>query len=326
VDNRILESSGSCLGQQMPHTPRRARRIFTATHHGWPMIVVFLCALCVLCGECFAQSAAQGRVECDAAASAILRHPVRYCVILPPGYDTQKIRRYPVLYFLHGLGSDEQALVNSGAWEIEERLRDTGKIGDMLIVTPDGGRSFFINSQDGKVNYEDFFLHEFIPAIEHRYRAAGTPAGRGITGVSMGGYAALRLAFKYPSLFTAVSAQMPALFDKLPPMLTGTPVHGHRVTGVSAFGAIPNEAFWQQNSPLTLARANAAHLHHLRIYFDCGDQDDYGFDSGARKLDRLLTEKAVPHEFHIYPGGHDWSYVAAHFAEVLQFEWKGLSN
>jgi S-formylglutathione hydrolase FrmB len=269
---------------------------------------------------------AQGRVECDAVASAILRHPVRYCVILPPGYATQKARRYPVLYFLHGLGGDEKELATSGAWEIEEHLRESGGIGDMLIVAPDGGSSFYINSQDGKVNYEDFFLREFVPAIEHRYRAAGSRASRGITGVSMGGYGALRLAFQHPAMFAAVAAQMPALFDRLPPMLTGAVVHGHRVTGVSAFGAIPSEAFWRQNSPLTLARANAARLHHLQIYFDCGDQDDYGFDSGARSLDRILTEKAIPHEFHIYPGGHDWTYVAAHFAEVLQFEWKALSG
>jgi S-formylglutathione hydrolase FrmB len=265
-------------------------------------------------------------VECDAVASSILRHPVRYCVILPPGYAMQKARRYPVLYFLHGLGSNEQELVTSGGWEIEEHLRESGKIGDMLIAAPDGGSSFYINSQDGKVDYEDFFLREFVPAIEHRYRAAGTRAGRGIIGVSMGGYGALHLAFKDPAMFAAVAAQMPALFDGLPPALTGATTHSRKITGVSAFGAIPSETFWQQNSPLTQARTNAARLHHLRIYFDCGDQDDYGFDSGARNLDRILTEKAVPHEFHIYPGSHDWSYVAAHFAEVLQFEWKALAG
>jgi len=282
--------------------------------------------LLLICLIAWSGAWAQGRVECDAVPSAILRHPVRYCIILPPGYEAQKTRRYPVLYFLHGLGGDERELVTSGAWEIEDHLRETGKIGDMLIVAPDGGSSFYINSQDGKVNYEDFLLREFIPAIEHRYRAAGTRSGRGITGVSMGGYGALRLAFKDPSLFAAVSAQMPALFGTVPPILTGVPVHGHRVTGVSAFGAIPSEAFWQRNSPLTLARANAARLHHLQIYFDCGDQDDYGFDSGARSLDRILTEKGIPHEFHIYPGGHDWNYVAAHFAEVLQFEWNALAG
>ena len=270
---------------------------------------------------------AQGRVECNAIASAILRHPVRYCVMLPPSYDKQKTRRYPVLYFLHGLGEDEQALVTSGAWNIEERLRESGQIGEMLIAAPAGGRSFFINSQDGKVKYEDFFIREFVPAIEHKYPASGTRAGRALAGVSMGGYGALRLAFLYPAMFTAVAAEMPALFDKLPPALTGASGPPDRRLGaISAFGIVPSEAFWEQNSPLVLARVHAARLHHLRIYFDCGSQDDYGFDSGARALDRILTEERISHEFHIYPGGHDWSYVAAHFAELLQFEWKAFGD
>jgi S-formylglutathione hydrolase FrmB len=288
----------------------------------WLAFVLIALACCTL-----PAFAAQGRVECDAVPSAILRHPVRYCVLLPPGYETQTTRRYPVLYFLHGLGDDEQALVTSGAWEIEEGLRQSGKIGDMLIAAPAGGRSFYINSQDGKVRYEDFFIREFIPAIEHRYRAAGTPAGRAITGVSMGGYGALRFAFKYPGMFTAAAAQMGALFDKLPPALTGASLpHGRHVDAVSAFGVIPDEAFWQQNSPLMLARNNGARLRHLHIYFDCGDQDDYGFDTGARSLHQILTKEGIPHEFHIYPGGHDWSYVAAHFAEVLEFEWSALAE
>src|SRR5271156_1821164 len=47
---------------------------------------------------------AQGRAECRSAPSKILGHPVPYCVILPPSYDSQPAQRYPVLYFLHGLG------------------------------------------------------------------------------------------------------------------------------------------------------------------------------------------------------------------------------
>jgi enterochelin esterase-like enzyme len=41
-------------------------------------------------------------------------------------------------------------------------------------------------------------------------------------------------------------------------------------------------------------------------------------------MDKLLTQRGVPHEAHIYPGGHDWAYVLEHFAASLQAQSKGL--
>jgi S-formylglutathione hydrolase FrmB len=90
------------------------------------------------------------------------------------------------------------------------------------------------------------------------------------------------------------------------------------------FGAPFDERFWEANSPFTLARQNAAALETLRIYFDCGDQDEYGFDAGARALDRLLTARGVAHEFHIYGGGHSWAYVMDHFGDGVVFAARGF--
>ena len=145
----------------------------------------------------------------------------------------------------------------------------------------------------------------------------------------MGGYGALRFAFKYPQMFSAVAAQMAALGDTLPPALSAAAAlspGGRQPDAGSVFGIPPDEAFWEQNSPLTLARGGSARFRGLKIYFDCGDQDDYGFDAGARSLDRILTRGGIAHEFHIYPGGHDWRLVAAHFSQVLQFEWRALER
>jgi S-formylglutathione hydrolase FrmB len=85
-----------------------------------------------------------------------------------------------------------------------------------------------------------------------------------------------------------------------------------------AFGSPPDPAFWEQNSPLTLART--ARLSGMKIYFDCGAQDDYGFSRGARALDHILKARGIPHEFHLYPGGHNWVYFAAHLPGLLEFE------
>ena len=125
-------------------------------------------------------------------------------------------QRYPVLYFLHGLGDNEQTLFNSGGWTLLDDLRSQHKMGDFLIVAPEGRRSFYINSADGSVRYSDFFLQEFLPHIESKYRIRPGRAGRAISGISMGGYGALRFAFAHPELFSAVSAQSAALITESP--------------------------------------------------------------------------------------------------------------
>src|SRR5579862_6807838 len=63
------------------------------------------------------QAATLGRGECRAMPSKILGHPVQYCVILPPTYDSSK-QTYPILYFLHGLGSNSEILINSGGMDL----------------------------------------------------------------------------------------------------------------------------------------------------------------------------------------------------------------
>ena len=57
----------------------------------------------------------------------------------------------------------------------------------------------------------------------------------------------------------------------------------------------------------------------MKIYFDCGDRDDYGFETGAAALDKVLTSRHIPHEFHLYPGRHDPAYFAEHLPASLQF-------
>jgi S-formylglutathione hydrolase FrmB len=264
---------------------------------------------------------AQGRIECSTVASRILHQPVRYCAFLPPSYDAAApagtaARRYPVLYDLHGLGDNEQSLINTGAWSLIQDLRAERKIGEFLIVTPDGGQSFYINSQDGRERYSDFFLQEFIPAIERRYRVRAGRSGRGITGMSMGGYGALRFAFANPQLFASVSAHSAALVAE-PPRASQRELSPLAAMLGELFGNPIDVAFWNANSPFVLARKNP--VSRVKIYFDCGDQDRYGFENGAKALHEELGTLKVPHEFHIYPGGHDVEYLLDHLSASMEF-------
>jgi S-formylglutathione hydrolase FrmB len=268
---------------------------------------------------------AQGRAECSVIKSSILARPVRYCAFLPPGFDHDKTRHYPVLYYLHGLGDNEQSLLNFGGWDVIADLRRQGKIGDFVVLAPSAGHTFYVNSADGKVRYEDFFLKEFMPQMEKRYRAEGTRWTRGITGVSMGGYGALRLALKYPDEFAAVSAQMPALIADVPKnFASGGPGSPGSLMG-DVFGSPFSRTYFERNNVFYFARRDSAgSLRRMRIYFDVGNNDDYGFEQGAQQLDQLLKSRGVPHEFHIYPGQHDPQFVVRHFGDVIEWQWKTI--
>jgi S-formylglutathione hydrolase FrmB len=284
---------------------------------------------CLLClGACSAE--AQSRIDCNAFHSSILKRPVRYCVYLPSGYDAsvkqQPSRRYPVLYFLHGLGDNEQTLFNSGGWTLLDDLRNHHKMGDFLIVAPEGRRSFYINSADGSVRYSDFFLQEFMPMIEKKYSIRAGRHGRAISGISMGGYGALHFAFAHPELFSAVSAQSAALITESPPELDAAGRTGAPILSVlgPVFGRPIVVRYWNDNHPLLLAKKNVAALQRLAIYFNCGQEDNYGFEKGAAELHEELVKEHVKHEYHAYPGDHSAAYFLSHFAEVMEFHSKAF--
>ena len=83
-----------------------------------------------------------------------------------------------------------------------------------------------------------------MPQMEKKYRVEGTARQRGITGISMGGYGALRLAFKYPNDFAAVSAQMPALMADIPENLSAGGPGSPTGTMGEVFGSPFNRAYF----------------------------------------------------------------------------------
>jgi len=269
---------------------------------------------------------AQERADCRAVRSAILNFPVRYCVFLPASYSSPdaKAQRYPVLYILHGLGGNEREMALSGEWTALQDLRRDHKAGDFLVVAPDGWDTFYINSRDGKTLYGNFFLREFMPFIERTYRIRAERAARGITGFSMGGYGALRIGFAHPELFGSVSAHSAALMRDPPQGVNAGASAGNLAARIltNVFGNPIDRKFWDLNSPFLLAKKNSALLAKTKIYFDCGTEDSYGFNRGASEMDQALNSLKIPHEFHLYPGGHSVSYLLAHRGASYEFHWR----
>jgi S-formylglutathione hydrolase FrmB len=144
----------------------------------------------------------------------------------------------------------------------------------------------------------------------------------------MGGYGALRFAFAHPELFSAVSAQSAALITQTPQELSAADRPGTslgRLLG-PAFGEPINTLHWNRNSVFVLARNNRAALRSLAIYFNCGEQDDFGFEDGASALDRQLRAEGIKHEYHLYPGDHSLTYFLAHMDEVMEFHSRAFAE
>lgn len=285
---------------------------------------------CILATACMLPTLAlaQGRIDCSAISSHILHRDVRYCVMLPTNYQKDANTQYPILYFLHGLGENEQTLLQSGGWGLIEDLRRDHKVGEFLMVAPEGRGSFFINSADGKDRYNDFFLAEFLPFIETRYRVIRERKARGVTGLSMGGYGALRFAFAHPELFGSVSAQSPALMTESPHQLDAD-LHdagplAKRLGNV--FGNPINVAHWNQNNPFLLARKDQAQLRTQSIYINCGQHDEYGFAESSAQMHKQLLAEKIPHQFHLYPGGHNAEYFLSHLGETIEFHWQAFAR
>jgi S-formylglutathione hydrolase FrmB len=267
------------------------------------------------------------RVEYKSFPSKVLGRDLKYGVYLPSSYNSSPAKKYPVLYFLHGLFEDETRWSSRGqSDQIMDRMISEGKIGDFIVAIPFGGASFYTNTRDGSEKWEDMIVAEFVPMIESTYRINASRSTRGISGTSMGGYGALKIAMKHPDMFGAASAHSAVLLQDL----SAAKVSAGRLQRFQAlfdriYGINQDLVYWEANNPMTLAK-DTKKFNGLKLYFDCGTEDDYGFDTGARQLDEMLTKAGYPHEAHLYPGNHGWDYAKQHTSESLLFHWKAFNG
>ena len=263
----------------------------------------------------FAALRASAEVRPGTFRSEALGRDVSYVVDVPPSYDSSGRRKYPVVYALHGL------FEGSGFWErrglapILARLRESGAVPELLVVAPDGGNSFFVNGPGGR--YEDLATKDLVTHVEATYRAVPGRKGRGLLGVSMGGYAALHIAFDQPGLVAAVATHSAMLLERIPSAEQGAG-RWHMAAFNKVFGDPIDPVLWAENDPLVWARKvdpNAV----PKLYVDCGAEDRYGLANGHRDLHRILDERGIVHEFELPPGDHGYEFVRARLENSLRF-------
>lgn len=266
--------------------------------------------------------AQQGTVkESLKVKSTILGKEVEYNIYLPADYDKSN-RNYPVLYLLHGYTDDETGWTQFGeAHMIADKTIQSGEAAPMIIVMPDGGVSWYINSFDGKTKYEDFFVKEFIPFIDATYRTRVKKNYRAIAGLSMGGFGTFTMATKYPELFAAAAPLSAGVFTDAE-IIAMPEDNWNNVFGIlygkDLKGAARLNDHYNKNSILKIIETgNTDDLKKVRYFIDCGD-DDF-LIKGNMAVHAAMIDKKVPHEFRVREGGHTWTYWRTSLPEVLKF-------
>jgi enterochelin esterase-like enzyme len=255
--------------------------------------------------------------------SSTLGKEVKYNIYLPADYEKNN-RLYPVLYLLHGYTDDETGWTQFGQTpEIADKVINSGEAPPMIIVMPDAGVTWYMNTFDGKTKFEDFFIKEFIPYIETTYRIRSKKEFRAVAGLSMGGLGTLLYATKHPDMFTAAAPLSAAVWTD-EEIVTGNQdqarydyVFGD-LYGKNLKGKERLTEHYYKNAPIKIVETgNAEELKKVKFYIDCGD-DDF-LIKGNMALHAMMIDKKIPHEFRVRDGGHTWTYWRTALPEVLKF-------
>jgi len=235
---------------------------------------------------------------------------VGYTVYLPPGYATSS-QRYPVLYFLHGLGGNENTV--APVVTTAHALITRKELPPFIIVSAATGRGFYGNQFEGKLQIHDFYFEEFVPHIDRTLRTKTDRRHRQIAGFSMGGYGALMYALKHPDLFG-----------------TATDIGGALGAARSNYWKEmydANEANYAPFDLHQLTEQNLAVLKRGDLRFAIWIGSDDMVKGSNIQYGALLKEKGVPHSYNDWNNrpklqgvGHQLPrYFETYGKEILQY-------
>jgi len=277
----------------------------------------------------------------------------RYRIYLPADYDTST-KRYPVFYYLHGLGGNEDNWVEGG--ELDKAAATLAL--EAIVVMPDGDDAFYINGiapidydkcmADGvgqlfmpgheakhttcvkKRDYDTYITKDLIAHVDATYRTIATREGRAIAGLSMGGFGALQLSMRHPDLYSAAASHSglvsllyggPIPYDKakiteLDDLKTwGGPFVEIRKWMFLLLG--DDKAHWREVDPVNLVKNLKPGT--LALYIDCGTEDDFLFHNQAAQIHDLLLDRKIEHEYFLGPGHHTFAFWRDRIDDSLAF-------
>jgi enterochelin esterase-like enzyme len=225
-----------------------------------------------------------GRIAFGEVRTNQLPLPLSYRIYLPPCYNAMGSSQYPVLYLIHGQNFNDDQWDRLGVDETADALIADGEMPPLIIVMP-RDRSW---SQPTEDNFGLVVAEQLLPHIDQNFRTKPERDYRAIGGLSRGAGWALHLGFSRWEEFGAIG------MHSLPVFHTD----------------LPDIRAWLD----TIPRQSLP-----RIYMDLGDRDRPQISKSAIWFEELLTEKRIPHEWHLYPGYHEEAYWQEHVEEYLRW-------
>ncbi len=205
-----------------------------------------------------------------------------YRIYLPPCYDEQTEKRYPVLYLLHGQTYNDDQWIRLGAVDALDKLILSGESQPFIIVLPDD-RYWNLEAGPG---FGERLVNALIPYIDETYRTIPDRNHRAIGGLSRGSGWALRLGLTRWDLFSIIGLHSLAVFQ----------------------GDGSSIEKWIEEIPA---------VSRPTIFMDIGDNDQE--IEMAVQVESILTKNNILHEWHLYSGAHTEEYWHAHVAEYIDW-------
>jgi enterochelin esterase-like enzyme len=304
-------------------------------------------------------TALEGNLEGDAVDREVI-------VFLPPSYATNKSRRYPVIYALHGysIGAEQWSKEIHAPQTIEGAFAQGAK--EMIVVLPDSktrhnGSMYSSSVTTG--DFERFIARDVVSYIDAHYRTIPNRLARGLVGHSMGGYGATRIGMKHADVFGSLYIMSPCCLSprQAPPANAEMEKAVEAAKTPEDFARLPfparaqlaAAAAWSPNpknpplyldlsrkegelQPDVLAKwaANAPlafidqYIGNLRQYraISLDVGDKDGLRVDTGKLHDALDKYGITHGFEVYQGTHT-SAVAVRFQNfVLPFFSRNLCS
>jgi len=229
-----------------------------------------------------------------------------YGVILPPGYNKNQQKRYPVIFLLHGGHDNARAFADKYAiLDVLHQLYQTKKLPPSIVITPDGNDNRgssplydpdYFDGTNGKIG--TLIGSELVQVVKSRYRTLEQPQFWALGGLSSGEWGAFNIGLRYLNNFHI-------LFS-----------HSGYFTDSSG----------SQNSPQQIVQQlSPEDRKQLRVYLDAG-ANDIDLLASTKAFHETLTQLGIVHVFYTFPGGHGlsganvgWNYFHKHLKDSLSY-------
>jgi len=282
-------------------------------------------------------------------------------VFLPPSYDSNADKRYPVVYFLHGYFATADAYEN--LVKFQEAVDEAAAAGnELIVVLPDAHTKFKGAMYSNSVttgDFEGFVTRDLVSHIDANYRTLARAESRGLSGHSMGGYGTLKIVMKYPGIYSSMYAMAPCCLS--PSAITLEQARGAAsmtpeqieaadfgaaaaAASLAAWAPDPNNppnfiavdekdgklspvitARLHANSPLVLLSQSVPQLKAMTaIGIDVGDKDFLLADDTA--MHNELNRFGVTHDWEVFEGDHGNRVAARVRSDLLPFFGKHLAK